>query len=86
MVTVGDGRSVVVEVAHGRTDPRRGAVGVRRGAPPQEVAADKTLALFGRAVTRDLVDVAALSERYTLEPLCELAGEKDAGFRLPGSR
>ncbi len=44
---------------------------------PDEVAADKTLALFGRAAARDLVDVAALSERYPLERLCELATEKD---------
>jgi hypothetical protein len=34
---------------------------------PDEVAPDKTLALFGRAAARDLVDVAALSERYPLE-------------------
>jgi hypothetical protein len=47
---------------------------------PDEVAADKTLALFGRAAARDLVDVAALSERYTLQQPCELAAEKDAGF------
>ena len=47
---------------------------------PDEVAADKTLALFGRAAARDLVDVAALSERYTLQQLCELDAEKDAGF------
>ncbi len=33
-----------------------------------------------RAAARDLVDVAALAERYTLEQLCELATEKDAGF------
>jgi hypothetical protein len=33
------------------------------GPHPDEVAADKTLALFGRAAARDLVDVAALSER-----------------------
>jgi hypothetical protein len=45
-----------------------------------EVAADKTLALFGRAAARDLVAVAALLGRYTLEQLCELAAEKDAGF------
>jgi hypothetical protein len=44
------------------------------------VAADKTLALFGRAAARDLVDVAALSKQYPLERLCELAAEKDPGF------
>ena len=47
---------------------------------PEEVAADKTLALFGRAAARDRVDVAALSERYTLEQLYELAAERDPGF------
>jgi predicted nucleotidyltransferase component of viral defense system len=44
---------------------------------PDEVAADKTLALFGRAAARDLVDVAALAERYTLPQLCELAVASD---------
>lgn len=47
---------------------------------PEEVAADKTLALFDRPAARDLVDVAALSQRYILEQLCELAAEKDPGF------
>jgi Nucleotidyl transferase AbiEii toxin, Type IV TA system len=79
-VTVADGRSVMVEIAH---DARiREAVQLPFGPVlhPDEVAADKTLALFGRAAARDLVDVAALSERYPLERLCELAAEKDAGF------
>lgn len=47
---------------------------------PDEVAADKTLALFGRAAARDLVDVAALTDRYPLQQLCALAEEKDPGF------
>jgi hypothetical protein len=38
------------------------------------------LALFGRAAARDLMDVAALSELYPLERLCEPAAQKDAGF------
>ena len=47
-----------------RTDARiREAVQLSFGRVlhPDEVAADKTLALFGRAAARDLVDVAALS-------------------------
>jgi hypothetical protein len=44
------------------------------------VAADKTHALYGRAAARYLVDVAALSERYTLEQLSEIAAEKGTGF------
>jgi predicted nucleotidyltransferase component of viral defense system len=47
---------------------------------PEELAADKTLALFGRAYARDLVDVAALADRLGLEELLRLAAEKDAGF------
>jgi hypothetical protein len=79
-VTVADGRSVVVEIAH---DARiRESVELSFGPVlhPDEVAPDKTLALFGRAAARDLVDVSALSKRYPLERLCELAAEKDAGF------
>ncbi len=45
-----------------------------------ELAADKLLALFGRAAARDFVDVAALASRYGLERLCDLAAEKDPGF------
>jgi hypothetical protein len=62
-VTVADGRAVVVQVAQ---DARiRDAVQLAFGRVlhPDEVAADKTLALFGRAAARDLVDVAALSEQ-----------------------
>jgi predicted nucleotidyltransferase component of viral defense system len=47
---------------------------------PEELAADKTLALFGRAYARDLVDVAALADRWSLEELLGWAAEKDAGF------
>ncbi len=47
-----------------------------------ELAADKTLAVFGRAEARDFVDLQALSEHYTLDRLIELASTKDAGFNL----
>jgi Nucleotidyl transferase AbiEii toxin, Type IV TA system len=46
----------------------------------EELAADKLLALFGRAQARDFVDVAALAERLGFEELCRLAAEKDPGF------
>jgi hypothetical protein len=46
----------------------------------EELAADKTLALFGRAQARDFVDVAALADRFGFDRLCELAAEKDPGF------
>lgn len=47
-----------------------------------ELATDKTLAVFGRAEARDFVDLMALSEQYTLDQLIELASAKDAGFDL----
>lgn len=47
-----------------------------------ELAADKTLAVFGRAEARDFVDLMALSEHYGLDELIELASAKDAGFDL----
>jgi hypothetical protein len=78
-VTVADGRSVVVS-AHDARIREAVQLSFGRVLHPDEVAADKTLALFGRAAARDLVDVAALSERYPLERLCELAAEKDPGF------
>jgi predicted nucleotidyltransferase component of viral defense system len=79
-ITMPDGAAVAVEVAH---DARiRPSVQLAFGSVlhPDEVAADKTLALFGRAAARDLVDVEALSHHYSLERLCALAEEKDAGF------
>ncbi len=46
----------------------------------EELAADKLLALFGRAAARDFIDVAALLPHYGLQHLCELAAQKDPGF------
>lgn len=46
----------------------------------EELAADKTLALFGRAQARDFIDVAALADRFGFDQLCEPAAEKDPGF------
>ena len=46
----------------------------------EELAADKLLAVFGRAEARDFVDLEALEDRFGLERLFELATEKDRGF------
>jgi len=51
----------------------------------EELAADKTLALFGRAQARDFIDVAALADRFGFDQLCEPAAEKDPGFSPPYS-
>jgi hypothetical protein len=48
----------------------------------EELAADKVLAVFGRAEARDFADLMALEPRYGLDRLCELAAEKDLGFDL----
>jgi hypothetical protein len=45
-----------------------------------ELAADKMLALYGRAELRDFVDVAALLDVYSQDELLEFASRKDAGF------
>ena len=48
-----------------------------------ELAADKMLALFGRAAPRDFVDVYRLRAFYSRDQLCALAAEKDHGFNGP---
>ncbi|MCQ3809790.1 MAG: nucleotidyl transferase AbiEii/AbiGii toxin family protein [Acidimicrobiia bacterium] len=53
----------------------------------QELAADKVLALEARGVPRDYFDFAALSRWYSIDQMCQLAGQKDTGFdvdRLAG--
>lgn len=49
---------------------------------PDDLAADKTLALWGRAEPRDFLDVIMLRRRYGGARLLELAAEKDRGFTL----
>ena len=80
MVTMPDGRSVAIEIARDARIRKAAHLGFGPVLHLDEVAADKTLALFGRAAARDLVDVHALSRRYTLDQLCALAAEKDSGF------
>lgn len=48
----------------------------------EELAADKMLALYGRAEVRDFIDAAALLEVYSEAELLELARRKDAGFTV----
>jgi len=47
---------------------------------PDDLAADKMLALWGRAEIRDYADVAALLDRYEPVALLQLAAAKDMGF------
>jgi len=48
----------------------------------EENAGRKTLALFGRYMPRDFVDVYSLVPRFGKERLLELAAERDYGFDL----
>lgn len=47
---------------------------------PRDLAARKTLALFGRAEARDFADVYDLAERYGREQLLAWAAADDASF------
>jgi hypothetical protein len=49
---------------------------------PDDLAADKTLALWARARPRDFLDVQALLDRYGPDRLLELAAAKDSGFTI----
>lgn len=48
--------------------------------PPEELAARKLLALFDRAAARDFVDLHALSTRFDLDRLIQVAVQIDTGF------
>lgn len=48
-----------------------------------DIASSKLLAMFGRAMVRDFIDVYFLTkERFTQQELCDLAKKKDPGFEL----
>jgi Nucleotidyl transferase AbiEii toxin, Type IV TA system len=49
---------------------------------PEDLAADKLLALWGRARPRDYYDVHALIDHFGTQRLLDLAAAKDAGFTL----
>ncbi len=46
-----------------------------------ELAADKVLAIFGRAEARDFVDLMAVERHFGIQHLFDLALDKDPGFR-----
>lgn len=50
---------------------------------PDDLAADKVLALWGRARPRDFYDVRALMQHYSKQGLLDLAAAKDASFTTP---
>jgi hypothetical protein len=79
-----DGRECTVEVfADGGRLRSRATLDLGHVLHPDDLAADKVLALWGRARPRDYLDVSALLERFGADRLLALAAEKDAGFTIP---
>lgn len=82
-VNPADGSECIVEVFAdgGRLQPRV-ILDVGPVLHPDDLAADKVLALWGRARPRDFYDVHALMRHYTRDALIHLATAKDAGFTI----
>ncbi len=59
-------------------DPERTAIGNVLSLP--DLAADKLLALFGRAEARDYLDVYHLAQRFSTDEMLSWAKAKDPGF------
>jgi hypothetical protein len=77
----GDGESLIVDL--GIDSPPEEPVGKTDLGPtlsPRDLAARKTLALFGRAEARDFADVYDLARRYGRDQLLAWATADDAGF------
>jgi Nucleotidyl transferase AbiEii toxin, Type IV TA system len=81
-LTVADGQdSLIIDL--GRDSPATEATGTTELGPTlssRDLAARKTLALFGRAEGRDFTDVCALAQRYGRDRLLNWAAEDDPGF------
>lgn len=72
--------ATIVELAHDYRwlDPIQTNLGLVLDT--RELAADKLCAMFSRAETRDVIDVNALSKRFSVADMAEWAKEKDTGF------
>lgn len=78
-----DGQECLVEVfADGGRLRKRVTLDIGAVLHPDDLAADKVLALWGRARPRDFFDVHALLQLYGPSRLLELAAAKDAGFTV----
>lgn len=81
-LSIADGQeSLIIDL--GRDSPAAEATDVTQLGPtlsPRDLAARKTLALFGRAEPRDFADVRDLARRYGRGHLLQWAAEDDPGF------
>jgi hypothetical protein len=81
LLITGDRESLIVDL--GRDSPAGDPVDATDLGPTlssRDLAARKTLALFGRAEARDFADVYALARRYGRDPLLDWAAADDSGF------
>lgn len=83
IVHAADGQECTVEVfADGGRLHHRVMLDIGAVLHPDDLAADKVLALWGRARPRDFYDVNALVQRYGRAALLRLAAAKDHGFTI----
>ncbi|MGQ9779062.1 MAG: nucleotidyl transferase AbiEii/AbiGii toxin family protein [Bacillota bacterium] len=75
-----EGEEVVVDIGHDYRWRKAEESEIGRVLSLEELAADKLLALFGRAEARDFVDVFFLARRFGFPIMLNWAKEKDPGF------
>lgn len=80
VVRAPDGEEVLVDIGYDfrLREPDLSPIGPVLSS--EELAADKLLALFGRAEARDFVDVFTLAQKFGIEAMLGWAKEKDPGF------
>jgi Nucleotidyl transferase AbiEii toxin, Type IV TA system len=81
-LAIADGQDTLI-IDLGRDSPAAEATGSTQLGPtlsPRDLAARKTLALFGRAEPRDFADVRDLARRYGRDRLLQWAADDDPGF------
>jgi len=81
LLITGGGESLIVDL--GRDSPAEQPVDATDRGPTlslRDLAARKTLALFGRAEARDFTDVYDLARRFGRDQLLDWAVEDDPGF------
>jgi hypothetical protein len=81
-LAIADGQETLI-IDLGRDSPAAEATGSTQLGPtlsPRDLAARKTLALFGRAEPRDFADVRDLARRYGRDRLLQWAADDDPGF------
>lgn len=81
-ISSSDGETVEVDLSHDARMYPAETTDLGPTLSVDELAADKMLALYGRAEARDFIDVAALLATYPATRLLELAASKDRGFTI----